>query len=183
MATKSQISSAVDARFAVASDTAKLRIKRGDLAASVVYEPRLRRLRIELFSGVGVSVPVRKIQGLEHASPAIIKTVKITGKGYGLVWPGLDLDVSVSDLVAGLFGTRAWMRALARQGGRATSSAKAAAARINGKKGGRPRKNSPLEATAELWDRQIEADAKAGRLESLSARARSSHAMGKTSKI
>jgi len=43
--------------------------------------------------------------------------------------------------VAGIFGTRAWMnRALARHAGRQTSTAKAAAARANGAKGGRPKK-------------------------------------------
>lgn len=142
MATKTQISHAVDSHFASASVAAKRRIKRGDMAASVVYEARLRRLRIELVSGVGVSVPVKKIQGLEDASPAAIKMVVLTGRGYGLYWRSLDLDVSVSDLIAGCFGSQAWMRALARQGGRATSSAKADAARNNGKKGGRPRKTS-----------------------------------------
>lgn len=40
----------------------------------------------------------------------------------------------------GVFGTRKWMSELARRAGRATSPAKAAAARANGAKGGRPRK-------------------------------------------
>ena len=154
MATKVQIQKAVDTHFAAASAVAKQRIKRGDLAASVSYEPRLRRLRIELASGVGVSVPVQKIQGLEDAPAAVIKSVKVTAKGYGLYWPDLDLDVSVSGLVASCFGSRAWMSALARQGGRATSSAKAAAARNNGKKGGRPRKGPvPPGASASIQGR------------------------------
>jgi len=154
MVTKAQIKDAVDARFAAASAVAKQRIKRGDLASSVSYDPRLRRLRIELTSGVGVSVPVQKIQGLEDASAAVIKSVKITAKGYGLVWPDLDLDVSVSGLVASCFGSRAWMSALARQGGRATTLAKAAAARNNGKKGGRPRKGPvPPRASASIQGR------------------------------
>ena len=46
-------------------------------------------------------------------------------------------DLAVPDLMAGLFGTRAWM---ARRAGRTTSPAKAEAARRNGAKGGRPRK-------------------------------------------
>ena len=37
------------------------------------------------------------------------------------------------------FGTRLWMKSLASRAGRVTSEAKAAAARENGKKGGRPR--------------------------------------------
>ena len=41
----------------------------------------------------------------------------------------------------GVFGTRAWMMSeLARRAGQTKSKAKAAAARANGRKGGRPRR-------------------------------------------
>jgi hypothetical protein len=50
------------------------------------------------------------------------------------------LDLAVPDLIAACVGSRAWMSALARQGGKATTTAKRQAARENGKKGGRPRK-------------------------------------------
>jgi hypothetical protein len=148
MATKSQIANAVDSRLIAAVDAGKAARKRGDGAIAVAYEPRSRRLRIELASGVAVSVPVHKVQGLAAATPAVIKSVKLTGKGYSLYWAGLDLDVSVAELVAGCFGTRAWMSALARQGGRATSSAKSVAARKNGLKGGRPRKLAATDVPA-----------------------------------
>ena len=140
MATKAQIAKAVGVHLAAATAAGKGRHKRGDVAVSATYEPRLKRLHIELASGVAVIVPVSKVQGLVNARPAVVRSVELTGKGYGLYWPDLDLDVSVPDLVAGCFGTKAWMAALARQGGRATSNAKVAAARKNGKKGGRPRK-------------------------------------------
>jgi hypothetical protein len=42
--------------------------------------------------------------------------------------------------MSGVFGSRQWMSELARRAGRATSPAKAAAARANGAKGGPPRK-------------------------------------------
>jgi hypothetical protein len=57
--------------------------------------------------------------------------------GFGLHWETLDVDFSVAGLVNGIFGTAKWMAARA---GRAISPAKAAAARANGAKGGRPRK-------------------------------------------
>jgi len=48
-------------------------------------------------------------------------------------------------LLAGMLGTREWMRSeFAKQGGQTTSPAKAAAARANGKLGGRPRKNKAV---------------------------------------
>lgn len=111
----------------------------GDLAVSAEYNARARRLRIELASGVGLAVPVDRIEGLARAKASVIRSVRIEGGGYGLYWPALDLDVSVPGLVAGCFGSRAWMSALGRRGGTVSSPAKRRAARANGRKGGRPR--------------------------------------------
>jgi hypothetical protein len=53
----------------------------------------------------------------------------------------LDAHLYLPALMQGIFGTKAWMAAqLGASGGRARSAAKAAAARANGKRGGRPRK-------------------------------------------
>ncbi len=61
--------------------------------------------------------------------------------GFSLHWPKPDVDLYVPALLSGVFGTRAWMASeLARMAGRTQSPAKAAAARANGAKGGRPRK-------------------------------------------
>jgi hypothetical protein len=148
MATKAQIARTVDAHLARARAAGKQRRKRGELAVAVSYEPRRKRLHVELASGFAVVVPIAKVQGLADAAPAVVKAVELTGRGHGLYWPKLDLDVSVPDLVAGCFGTKAWMSALARHAGRATSPAKAASSRENGKKGGRPRKApTPIPAT------------------------------------
>lgn len=55
----------------------------------------------------------------------------------------LDVDVYVPGLVERAFGTRLFAAATGRRGGRRRSKAKAAAAKANGAKGGRPRnKNS-----------------------------------------
>ena len=67
-----------------------------------------------------------------------------TGKRYAisrLIGRSLRaaIDLSVLGVLSGLFGTAS---AMARQGGRSTSSAKAAAARANGAKGGRPRRTA-----------------------------------------
>ena len=39
------------------------------------------------------------------------------------------------------------------------------------------------EFDAELWDRQLEADAKSGKLDAMAARANEAHASGRTSKL
>jgi hypothetical protein len=55
-----------------------------------------------------------------------------------LHWEALDADLSIPGLLAGLFGTKAYMdRMRAARAGGATSPLKAEAARRNGRKGGR----------------------------------------------
>lgn len=134
--------------LALAPAAGKVRRKMGDLAASVDYDARTKRLRIELASGVGVSIPVAKVEGLADVRASVIRTVRVDGGGYGLHWPLLDLDLAVPDLIAGCFGSRAWMSALARQGGKVASAAKRRASRENGRKGGRPKKTPARAARA-----------------------------------
>ena len=108
-------------------------------AASAHYDRKLGRMIVELTNGCTFSFPSRLAQGLETATEDQLAQVEILGAGYGLHWEALDADLSVPGLLAGLFGTRSHM---ARLAGRATSPAKAAAARTNGAKGGRPRKSA-----------------------------------------
>jgi hypothetical protein len=49
------------------------------------------------------------------------------------------VDHFVPGLLNHIFGTSRWMAELGRRGGSSTSATKAAAARANGKKGGRPK--------------------------------------------
>ena len=140
--TQEVIERAVDDRLAVATAAGRARRARQELAAGVSYDARTARLRIELVSGVGVSIPVARIGGLAGAPASLIRSVRLQGGGYGLYWPSLDLDLAVPELVAGCFGSRTWMSALARQGGKVSSPAQRRAGRGNGKVGGRPRNAS-----------------------------------------
>ncbi len=106
-------------------------------AAAVRYDGDLGRVMVDLTNGCSFAFPARLAQGLETATDEQLAQVEILGAGYGLHWEALDVDLSIPGLLAGLFGTRAHM---ARLAGQATSPAKAAAARANGTKGGRPRK-------------------------------------------
>lgn len=110
-------------------------------AKSARYSPTRRQVVVELTNGCSFIFPVDKAQGLAGASDKDLSDVKVLGRGFGLHWEKLDADLSIPALVVGIFGSKAWMRELARRGGTATSPAKAAAARANGTKGGRPRKN------------------------------------------
>jgi hypothetical protein len=76
---------------------------------------------------------------LENARPEEIAKVEILGRGTGIHWPQLEVDHYVAGLLNHIFGTSRWMAELGRRGGSSTSGSKAAAARANGKKGGRPK--------------------------------------------
>ena len=90
-----------------------------------------------LANGTALTTPVDNVQGLADADDADLALVEIASLGLGLHWPRLGADVWVPDFLEGVTGTRAW---LAARGGAAKSKAKAAAARRNGQKGGRPKK-------------------------------------------
>ncbi|MCE7981130.1 MAG: DUF2442 domain-containing protein [Caldilinea sp. CFX5] len=109
-------------------------------AQSITYDQQKGHFVIELKSGVTVLLPAHLLQGLEHATPAALADVQLGPRGASLHWESLDVSFSLAGLLAGVFGTRAWMQEMGRRGGSATSTAKAAAARLNGKKGGRPAK-------------------------------------------
>jgi hypothetical protein len=98
----------------------------------------LGALRIEFTNGATITLPVKLISGLKGARKDL-SAVEVLGRGSGLHWEGLDLDLSVPGLLSCLFSAPEWLAELGRIGGRNSSAAKAAAARRNGRKGGRPR--------------------------------------------
>lgn len=110
-------------------------------AADARYDRATGRVTIDLTNGCVYAFPAQLVQDLNGATDDQLADVEVDGLGFNLHWPTLDADLYVPALVSGVFGTRAWMmKELARRAGQATSPAKAAAARTNGAKGGRPRK-------------------------------------------
>lgn len=100
---------------------------------------------VDFGDGTEFAFPPSRAQGLSGASPADLADIEVTPSGLGLHWPRLDADLHVPALLQGLFGSKRWMaQSLGRQGGQATSEKKRAAARANGKAGGRPRKPLPV---------------------------------------
>ncbi len=108
-------------------------------AAHARYSGREHALRIGLTNGAMITLPVRLIPELRRAARHDVRTVEILGRGGGLHWERLDLDLSVPGLLSSMFAGPEWLAELGRVGGRKSSAAKAAAARRNGRKGGRPR--------------------------------------------
>ncbi|MCA6502469.1 MAG: DUF2442 domain-containing protein [Pseudanabaena sp.] len=109
-------------------------------AASVRFDRSSELIIISLKNGAFFSFPPTLVQGLGDASPEDLDDVWLDASGSSVHWERLDADFNIAGLVAGIFGTKAWMSHLGRKGGQTTSPAKAESSRNNGKKGGRPKK-------------------------------------------
>jgi hypothetical protein len=127
--------------FEAASKRGEDRHARGPTAVAARYNPQLGRIVVSLSTGLDVSFRPQDAQGLENAEPDQLATIEVSPSGQGLHIPALDADLFVPALLEGFLGSKAWIAArLGTAGGRSTSDAKGAAARTNGRRGGRPRK-------------------------------------------
>jgi len=129
-----------DAQAAAAIARGRRMLSEAPRAAAARYDRTSGMIVVDLTNGCTFAFPARRVEELEQAAESEIAEVEVAGAGFALHWPSRDADLSLNGLMSGIFGTRRWMSELARRAGSATSPAKAAAARANGAKGGRPRK-------------------------------------------
>ncbi len=106
------------------------------------YDGARDEIALRFENGTRLQIPRALLEGLAEVPPADVAEIEILGPGSGLYWPRLEVAHYVPGLLDGVFGTRKWMRELGRRGGAASTPKKAAAARANGLKGGRPRKSA-----------------------------------------
>ena len=112
-------------------------------AVSAHYDRASGRIIVDLSSKLTVSFLPKDAQGLEHAKASQLEPIEISPSGFGLHFPKLDADLYVPGLLEGFLGSRKWMAArMGHTGGQSRSLAKKAAARANGRLGGRPRKRA-----------------------------------------
>jgi hypothetical protein len=127
-------------QFAAAKARGNARL-RGPRAESVQYDAARDRLVVRLTSGIEIGFAPRDMQGLQNASAADLTAAEVEAFGLGIHFPTLDADIYLPALLEGVFGSRRWMASrLGAAGGSTATPAKSAAARANGKRGGRPRK-------------------------------------------
>jgi hypothetical protein len=109
-------------------------------AISAQYDRATGRIVIHLSSRLDVSFSSQDAQGLENAKPSDLDEIEISPSGLGIYFPKLDADLYLPSLLEGFLGSRRWMAArLGRVGGNSRSAAKRAAAKVNGRMGGRPK--------------------------------------------
>jgi hypothetical protein len=125
------------AQIAAARERGKLHRALHPTAVAARYDGKAKRIVVELSNGATFAFPPALVEALADANERDLAEVEVIGAGEGLHWERLDADYQVAGLLNGVFGTASWMAARA---GRRSTPAKAAAARENGKKGGRPRK-------------------------------------------
>jgi Protein of unknown function (DUF2442) len=143
MKAKQHTTSRIDeGTFAKATARGKANLARLPVASSARYAAG--RIHVELNNGCSFEFPVEMAEGLAGAKVADLRVIEVMGAGQGLYWPKLGADLFVPSLVRGILGTKQWMAQIGAAGGKAATEAKAAAARNNGKLGGRPSKSREL---------------------------------------
>lgn len=119
----------------------KRREKTEPRALSAHYDKAADLIVARLRSGVFFSFPRAFVHGLKGASRRQIEHMDLVGNGASIEWPDVDDGIDLIHLIERSIGLKTTVSA-GRRGGRAKTKAKVAASRVNGAKGGRPRKKA-----------------------------------------
>ncbi|HEU4885908.1 MAG TPA: DUF2442 domain-containing protein [Longimicrobium sp.] len=139
MAELPPLDDAMRARFAAAREADRIADLTEPRARDAYYDPATGRIVVELKLGGAFAFAPEMYSELAGRSPAQLAAVQPAVGGEGLEWEDLDVHIAVAGVLVRMLGP-ALPRAFAQKGGSSTSEAKAAAARANGARGGRPRK-------------------------------------------
>jgi hypothetical protein len=135
-----EVTAADRERYARARALGTARAQDDSAVVDASYDAERDDVALSFRGGGAMTIPRKMIPGLRGASPAKLTAIEVSPAGDALSWPSLDVDVHIPGLVERAFGTRLFAASTGRRGGRKRTKAKAAAAKANGAKGGRPRK-------------------------------------------
>ncbi|HUY10893.1 MAG TPA: DUF2442 domain-containing protein [Candidatus Dormibacteraeota bacterium] len=120
-------------------------VRRGDALANLstaltraTLDEGAKIVHLRFRNGIELAIPIKAIHEIANVPIARLRDVTASPMGDGLLFDCADVAIYVPGLLRDLFAD-AFAGALGKIGGRSRSSAKAAAARKNGLKGGRPR--------------------------------------------
>jgi hypothetical protein len=99
-------------------------------------------LKLSFRDGTRLSIPTCRIEELHSFSAVELKkfTIEISPVRDALSFEEIDLQIYIPDLLSDLYGPQIFAET-GRVGGKRSTPRKSAAARENGRKGGRPRKS------------------------------------------
>ena len=112
-------------------------------AIAAQYDSARDQIVVTLRGGATIGIPVDAIDEVAGAGRRQLARVALTPIGDALHWADLDVDVSLPGLLQDTLGASLGASILGKFGGSAKSLAKAASSKVNGAKGGRPRKTGP----------------------------------------
>jgi hypothetical protein len=110
-------------------------------ATAATYLPTTDQVSVSFENGIEIRFPRKALAGLENGTEEQLSHIEIDA-GRLLVWTKFEDEVAhyIPDLMDQFGPSGRIMAEIGRIGGSKTSSAKTAAVRANGKKGGRPRR-------------------------------------------
>ena len=113
----------------------------GPRISAARYEGGLLYLTLagEALLGATIAIPARQLAPLSELSEEQLAQVQVVNNGNALVWRAANVDFAASGLIERIVGVRSQRTHLERIAAM-KSDVKAASARANGAKGGRPRK-------------------------------------------
>lgn len=139
MAELPPLNDALRAQFAAAREAERIADLTEPRAREAYYDAASGRIVVELKLGGAVAFSPAMYTELAGRSPEELSGVQPAFSGEALEWEDLDVHIAVAGVLVRMLGP-ALPRAFAQKGGSSTSERKAAAARANGARGGRPRK-------------------------------------------
>ena len=114
-------------------------------SAEVTRSGRRLILTVQLTGGSSVAFPVSRVRGMNAAryrtTGGTVFDVKVEDRGATIAWPHFDIDFSVAEMLPEYLGITT-AQAVARRAGSVASPRKAAAAKANGARGGRPKQKA-----------------------------------------
>lgn len=99
-------------QFNQAQEAAQIANLNEPRAIAAFYDEINHLVVIRLKSGSIFSFPPDIAQGLAGAMAKDLASIEITFSGDALHWENLDADLSVPDLLRGIFGSKKWMAKL-----------------------------------------------------------------------
>ncbi len=140
-----------DAEYATALAAGRTEAETEIRAQAVRYVPERDAIEIITNRNAGFLIPRQWIGALQDVPTEELRKLEVWPDGSAIELEGRDVHISVHGLLTAILPamlpSRTVAAIFASRGGQATSRAKRISSKVNGRKGGRPRKRTAADAT------------------------------------